>query len=259
MRITPIGSGSQGNSLLVTSGEERILIDVGFEREELEARLTSIDVTPKSITAVCLTHRHRDHRLGVADFCKEYRVPVHGSRRTLRSLCNKLTKQMYFVEPSRPFRIGHVTVTAVELSHDAPQTVGYVFDDGVGRYGHATDLGCADGAIRDVFVQLDALLLEFNYDPEMLANGPYYQQLRERIASDRGHLSNGQATELLASLDRTRLKHVFIGHVSQKNNTPELALAAAQSALPGFDGTIELARQSECTAPFEIESQTTSA
>ena len=168
------------------------------------------------------------------------------------------TKRIIRAKPGRPFRIGHVEVTAVELSHDAPQTVGLVFDDGEHRFGHATDLGCDDGEIREVFVALDALLLEFNYDTEMLANGPYHPQLRSRVASDRGHLSNAQAAALLGALDHSRLRHVWIGHLSRRNNRPELALAAATAALgPDYTGALRIAQQDEVTATLDLVSAAT--
>ncbi len=253
MRITPLASGSKGNSLLLCSRDQRILVDIGLPLEDIEARLAQSDATPASITAICMTHRHRDHYRGIADFSTQYRTPIYGMRRTLRSLCNKLTKRQHIISTSEPFAIGHVVGHAVALKHDAPETIGFSFDDGTSRFGLATDLGSTDGEVREVFTDLDALLLEFNYDDEMLSRSDDPPHLRERIASDTGHLSNLPAAALLSSLDRNRLRHVWIGHVSARNNRPELAIAAAKEALGAdYRGTVQIAEQDAVSQCFEV-------
>ena len=251
MQVLPLASGSQGNSLLVCSGQTRLVVDIGLGLDDFESRLAVADIDPKSITAILMTHRHRDHNRGVADFCRRYRTPVYGTRRTLRSLCNKLNRGLHTVEAGQPFEIQNINVHAVGLSHDAPNTVGYRFDDGRHRFGYATDLGCDEGSLTDVFVRLDALFLEFNYDAEMLENGPYPRQLKDRIASDKGHLSNQQAATLLKKIDQDRLQRVWLAHLSQRNNKPELALAAAQGALQTADpAIIEIAEQDRPSRPW---------
>jgi phosphoribosyl 1,2-cyclic phosphodiesterase len=244
MHILPLASGSQGNSLLLEANGQRLLIDAGLEVEDLEARLRAVGEAPSSIDGVLMTHRHRDHRRGVAAFCKKYGTRVYGTRSTLRSVCNTLHNRKRRIQPDHPFEIGGVDVHPVALSHDAPETVGFRFDDGDHRFAMATDLGCDAGAIREVFVDLDALLLEFNYEPELLAEGPYSPQLRARVASERGHLSNQQAADLLAALSCARLQRVWVAHVSRNNNRPELALTAARGALgPDCRAEVVLAAQ----------------
>jgi len=257
MLVLPLASGSQGNSLMVQTGETRLIVDIGLSVDEFESRLIKAAIPPQSITAILMTHRHRDHIRGVADFCRRYDTAVYGTRRTLRSLCNKLTRRLHRIEPGAPFDIGGMNVHAVRLSHDAPDTVGYRFDDGRSRFGYATDLGCAEGALSEVFVRLDALFLEFNHDPEMLKSGPYPRQLQDRIASDQGHLSNQQAATLLSGLDQDRLQRLWLAHLSQKTNRPELALQAARSALrAGSTTTVEVAAQDQPSNPWSAESAT---
>ena len=239
MRITPLASGSQGNSLLLQAADRTVLVDIGIPLAAVEERLLEQAVAPRSIDAVFVTHRHRDHIRGVADFCEAHRTPVYGTRRTLRSLSNKLQNSLRRIEAGRPFDFGGLNVHAVQLRHDAPDTVGYRFGDGRHRFAMATDLGCTDGAITDVFVRLDALLLEFNYDEEMLEAGPYPRQLRDRVKADTGHLSNTQAAELLERIAHPGLARVWLAHLSQKNNREELAVAAAHEAL-GDDSRTEL-------------------
>ena len=231
MEVIPLGSGSQGNCLLLRAAGQRLLVDQGFELEEVERRLARVGVEPREITALCMTHRHRDHARGVGAFCRAHRKPVFATRRTLRSIDNKLKRYLHTVPVDRQFAIGDLSVRAVPLSHDAPETVALRFDDGRHRFGIATDLGCGEGELLDVFVRLDALLLEFNYDAAMLEAGPYPRQLKDRVASHRGHLSNTQAADLLRALDRSRLRRLFVGHVSKQNNTTELALAAARGVV----------------------------
>lgn len=251
MYVLPLASGSQGNSLLVQSEDTRLVVDIGLAIGDFESRLMMAGLDPRSITAVLMTHRHRDHIRGIADFCRRYRTPVYGTRRTLRSLCNKLERRLHQIEAGRPLDIRGINVHAVALSHDAPETVGYRFDDGRHRFGYATDLGCDDGRLSEVFVRLDALFLEFNHDPQMLQSGPYPRQLRDRIASDRGHLSNQQAAALVAGLDQDRLQRLWLAHLSRKNNRPELALAAANGALrDGSSATIEVAQQDRPSNPW---------
>jgi phosphoribosyl 1,2-cyclic phosphodiesterase len=253
MRITPLASGSKGNSLLLCSRDQRILVDIGLPLEDIEARLEQADTKPASITAICITHRHRDHCRGIETFSKRHRTPIYGTRRTLRSLCNKLTKRQHIIPTDGPFAIAHIDGYAVSLSHDAPETVAFRFDDGESRFAIATDLGSDAGEIREVFTELDALLLEFNYDDEMLARSADPTHLRERVASDTGHLSNAQAARLLSSIDRSRLRHVWVGHVSARNNRPELAIAAARQALgSNYRGTVRLAEQDAVSPSHQV-------
>lgn len=249
MKITPLASGSQGNCLLLEAAGEVVLVDNGLELEDVTARLRSVDVEPSQVTAICVTHRHKDHIRGVGPFCQEYGVPVFSPRRTLRALSNKLTALCHPVYTDQSFRIGALQVRAVDLSHDAPHTVGYRFTANGVCFGMATDLGRITPDLPQFFDNLDALLLEFNHDPEMLAAGPYHAQLRTRVGGDRGHLSNPQAAMLLRSLNQRRLRAVWMAHVSTRNNTPELAEAAARGALgEDFSGALYLAQQDQPSA-----------
>lgn len=244
MRVTPLASGSHGNSLLVCSREQRVLVDLGLPLEDIEARLAAAGTKPAAITAICVTHSHRDHNRGIEAFAKRYSTAIYGTRRTLRSLTNKLKKRQAVITPDRAFSIGDLQVRAVGLSHDAPDTVGYRFDDGTTRFGIATDLGCDAGELREVFTGLDALLLEFNYDDAMLRHSDDPPHLRKRIAADTGHLSNAQAATLLSRLNHGGLRHVWLGHVSARNNRPELAVAAARRALGSdYRGSVTVAEQ----------------
>ena len=253
MRITPLASGSQGNSVLIESPEVRVLIDVGIAHKDIEERLRLAGVAPRSIDAVLVTHRHRDHARGVTDFCRANRARVYATRRTARSVGSQVHKLVRRIEPGRPFTIGDLGVIAVPVSHDAPDTVAVLIERGPLRYGHATDLGCADGPIGDYLTHCTGLFLEFNHDLAMLRAGPYAPHLKHRIAGDRGHLSNDQAAELLTRLRHDRLRHLWLAHLSRANNRPELARAAALRALgPGSVVTVHVALQDAPSPMVEL-------
>lgn len=255
MRITPLSSGSQGNSLLVEAAGLRLLVDQGLDLPAFTARLAVLGLSPRELDGVLLTHRHKDHIRGVAPLAELHSLPVYGTRRTLRALSNKLHKRLRPIVAGRPFRIGDLDLRAVLVCHDAPETVAWRVDDGRHRFGIATDLGCAAGELRDVFVHLDALLLEFNHDEAMLENGPYHAQLRARVGGDRGHLSNRQAAALLGELASPRLQQLWLGHLSRKNNRGELARAAAQAALDaaGLQPRLEIAIQDGVSASWSAD------
>ncbi|MCA8943040.1 MAG: MBL fold metallo-hydrolase, partial [Planctomycetes bacterium] len=202
---------------------------------------------------------HRDHIRGATDFCRRNKARVFAVRRTARALGTECHKRITRVVPERWFEPADgVRVLPVPVPHDAPDTVALLVEAGSTRYGHATDLGAPEGTIRELLTDCDVLYLEFNYDSELLASGDYPPMLKRRIASDRGHLGNHQASELLATLAGPRLRHVFVAHVSQANNTADLAVGAARRALTAWpDVEIELARQERPTATFTAQETNT--
>ncbi|MFO1054588.1 MAG: MBL fold metallo-hydrolase [Planctomycetota bacterium] len=243
MRIVPLASGSLGNATLVESGRARLLIDAGLRVDELEMRLRGIGVEPRSIDALFVTHRHHDHIRGATHFAHRHRVRIHATPLTARSIGTEAHRRIKRIEPLQPFRCGDLELLAIPLEHDAPQTCALRVDDGHARYGHATDLGCDSGPIRDLLHGCDVLLLEFNHDLARLAEGGDPPLLKQRISSPKGHLDNRAAAALLAHLAGPRLQHVWLAHLSRRNNLPELALAAARDALhdrPGVEIAIAL-------------------
>ncbi len=252
MRITTLASGSQGNAVLLESRRLRLLIDVGLERKELEDRLQSIDVPPRTIDAALLTHRHADHMRGATEFCSRHKVRVYAPRATARRLGTECGKRIQRIVPLEWFGVGHLRVMPVPVEHDAPNTVAYLVEDGPIRYGHVTDLGSTHGHVRQLLTHCTGLYLEFNHDPELLQNGEYPPNLKKRIAGPRGHLSNAQAADLLAALAHPRLQHVWLAHLSRRNNRPELAVAAARDALSGSRVEFVVAMQDEVGAPVEL-------
>ena len=146
---------------------------------------------------------------------------------------------------ARQWITGAIRVTPVPVPHDAREPSQFIFESGDQRLGILTDTGMITPVIREMYSGLDALLLEANYDPQMLVSGPYPRHLQARVGGSLGHLSNQQAAGLLASIDISRLQQIVIAHISEKNNRPELARAALGEALEGWSGRLQLAVQNQ--------------
>jgi len=233
MRFASLGSGSEGNGLLVEAGNTRLLADCGFGLADTIARLARLGIEPASIDAVLVTHEHDDHVGGVARFARKFNTPVWLTHGTLQASAATLAgvDGVQVFECHARFAIGAIEVEPYTVPHDAREPSQFVFGDGNVRLGLLTDAGSLTAHMRSVLDGLDALVLECNHDAEMLMNSSYPQKLKQRIAGRFGHLSNDTAAELLSALDRSRLKHVIAAHLSQQNNRPEIARAALARVL----------------------------
>ncbi len=231
MRFALLGSGSRGNALLVEAGNTLIMVDCGFALAETEARLTRLGVEPQRITALLITHEHGDHASGVALFAARYQVPVWCTAGT-RAACGKFgLHRAELFSPQTPFALAALEVTPITVPHDATEPTQFAFSDGRQRLGLLTDTGSITPHIRERLADCAALILECNHDRDMLEQGPYPAKLKKRVGGQFGHLSNAQAAELLMELDCGKLQHLVAAHLSEKNNTPQLARAALAQAL----------------------------
>lgn len=233
MRFASLGSGSEGNALVVEAGRTRVMLDCGFGLRDALARLARLGVEPGSLSALVVTHEHDDHAGGVARLAARLGIAVWMTHGTLRALREPLPDQVVLsiFDPHQPFAAGDLRVEPFPVPHDAAEPVQYVFGDGARRLGVLTDAGVATAHMAEMLSGCDALVLECNHDPEMLEKGPYPPPLKRRIASRLGHLANDASAELLSRLDRSRLQHVIAAHLSKTNNTPELARCALAGAL----------------------------
>jgi len=234
MRFRIIGSGSSGNATLVEAGRTRILIDAGLGPRSLAERLLSCGVDPASLTAVLVSHEHSDHSQGAAPFAARWGMPLAGSRGTYAAAGFGATNIPGYVvlRPNERHRFGELEVRPVLLPHDAAEPLAFVIAAEEAALGHATDLGHVNDGLRSALRECSALLIESNYDPGLLREGPYPWSLKERILSPLGHLSNQDTCIYLRHVPRS-CRTVVLAHLSQKNNHPELALAAASDALAG--------------------------
>jgi len=247
IRFASLGSGSEGNSLLVEVDGTRIVADCGFSLSEMVARLARHGVEAESIDAILVTHEHDDHVGGVARFARKFGIPVWLTHGTLQSTNGQFrdVQRIEIFDCQQRFAIGAIEVEPYTVPHDAREPSQFVFSDGSARLGLLTDAGSLTVHMREVLGGLDALVVECNHDLDLLWNSAYPQRLKERIAGKLGHLDNAAAARLLESIDCTRLKHLVAAHLSQQNNTPELAAAALARALNCEQQWIGIATQSD--------------
>jgi len=249
LRFASLGSGSQGNALVAESGRTRLMLDCGFTIQETESRLARAGLAPADLSGIIVTHEHGDHADGVFPFARRHGTTVWMTYGTLAALRDAGVVvencPIRLIDAAVAFSVGDLLVQPFTVPHDAREPVQYVISDGARRLGVLTDAGCATAHIAASLSGCDALVLECNYDPVMLQSGPYPPSLKARIAGRLGHLDNLTSGEILAALDRSRLKHVIAAHLSQTNNTPALARAALAAALACDPGGIPVATQEE--------------
>ncbi|HEY7759340.1 MAG TPA: MBL fold metallo-hydrolase [Burkholderiales bacterium] len=233
MRFAILGSGSQGNCLVVEAQNTRLLLDCGFGVAETLRRLGRLGLAPEDLSGILVTHEHDDHVGGVARLARKLGLPVWLTPGTLRGLEGLFAGMdgLHLLEGYAPLCIGDLEVHPFPVPHDAREPAQYVFGDGARRLGVLTDTGCVTPVMVRMLSACDALVLESNHDPELLAAGDYPLALKQRIAGRLGHLDNAAAAALLGVLDCSGLQHLVAAHLSQSNNRPELAREALAGPL----------------------------
>ncbi len=247
MKFCVLGSGSKGNCTLIESGTTRLLIDAGFSGKEISRRMALINRAPEDLDAILITHEHGDHINGVGVLSRRYKLPVYANPATHQA-AEARVKQLYQrweFDTGTGFVLSDLDIHPFRISHDTADPVGFLVADGVNSVAYCTDTGKITTLIRQRLRQCQALILESNYDPEMLLNGPYPMHIKQRVRSNHGHLSNNDAATFLVELCDTAVQHVVLAHLSENNNHPDLVTAQVQQELghrsPNF--SLELARQ----------------
>ena len=255
MRMMALQSGSNGNCVFVEAGGVRLLIDAGISGVQMEQRLAEHGVEPGDIDALLISHDHSDHVRCMGVYHRKYGMPVYVTNQTL--MAARQRAKLGMIDDVRCFvsgeslRLGGVTIETIPTPHDGADGVGFVVDDGRHRVGILTDLGHVFSGLEDVLRSLDAVLLESNYDPQMLDDGPYPEFLKARIRGPGGHLSNHESAGLLGRAFQERLRWACLGHLSEENNAPELALATHHTIL-GHTCLLRLASRYTASEMFEI-------
>lgn len=256
MRFAVLGSGSKGNAVYIEEGDSAILIDNGFSGKELQARLRSIDRSLDHLAAICLTHEHNDHISGAGVVSRRCKVPVYANSATLAGSEKRIGAVHRFVEfaSGDELAIGNLQVRSFRISHDTDDPVGFVVSNGREYLGYCTDTGSVTKLMEARLARCHGLILEFNHNLEMLKNGPYPLPLQQRVRSGHGHLANEDAAQFLQNLVHPRLAITVLAHLSEINNTPQLALAAAQQILePESEMRLVVAEQTRATPLFSFE------
>ncbi len=231
MRFASLGSGSEGNGLVVEADGTRVLLDCGFGLADCVARLARLKLDAGDLAGIVVTHEHADHIGGVGRLARKFGLPVWLTAGT-RTMAQDLDGvELRVIDSHAAFAVDGLEVQPYPVPHDAREPVQFVFGDGNRRLGVLTDAGVSTPHIEAMLAGVDALVLECNHDAAMLENGPYPPSLKRRVAGRFGHLENGQAAVLLGKLKHGRLQCAMAAHVSQKNNTRALAQAALAHAL----------------------------
>ena len=252
LHVAALGSGSSGNSLLIRSATSLLLVDCGFTLKETTARMRELDVTPAMLDAVLVTHEHGDHLRGVGPLSRKHDVPVWLTHGTYHGARDRRFADVRLISAHAPFVIGDIAVDPFPTPHDAAESCQFVFESGGVRFATVTDLGACTPHVREKLDGVNGLVVEGNYDLEMLRNGPYPAQLQARIRGDWGHFGNLQAAELLACLDHAALDCILLGHLSEQNNSDAAALATVLEHLGGRHERVSVLAQHRASEWFAV-------
>jgi phosphoribosyl 1,2-cyclic phosphodiesterase len=247
MRFASLGSGSEGNALVVEVGQSRVLLDCGFSAAETVRRLARLGLEPEALDAILVTHEHDDHVGGVARFSRKFDIPVYLSYGTHAATAAAASAfpEVVIIDSHTPFAVGDIEIFPYPVPHDAREPTQFVFGDGALRLGVLTDAGASTPHIETMLSGLEGLVIECNHDRGLLLGSSYPESLKKRIGGRYGHLDNHQAAQILSAIDRQSLQHVVAAHLSQKNNRPDLACAALAGALNCAPDWVGVASQAD--------------
>jgi phosphoribosyl 1,2-cyclic phosphodiesterase len=234
MQFSVLGSGSRGNSVYIETGRTAILIDDGFSGKDIIARMKAIGKDIQDLDAIFVTHEHNDHIGGVGVLSRRCRLPVYANQGTFRGgdgRLKELFKRCEFATGDT-IEFQDFEIRSFRISHDTSDPVGYVIGNGQSRLGYCTDTGKVSHLMQQRLRNCNGLILEFNHDLKMLAEGPYPLPLQQRVRSSQGHLANGDAAGFLRELLHEGLEHVVLAHLSETNNLPDLAMNEARRIVP---------------------------
>ncbi|MGJ7045412.1 phosphoribosyl 1,2-cyclic phosphodiesterase [Thermoanaerobacterium thermosulfurigenes] len=248
MRFCSLRSGSSGNAAYIGYKDVHILVDAGLSGSTIEKSLLNIDVNPHSISAILITHEHNDHIKGAGILSRRYDIPIYANEATWTSMESFIgdiePHNKRFFKTGEDFTLGDVKIRPFKKSHDASEPVGFSFFCGQNKATIATDLGYISRGVAANIMDSDVVLLESNHDVDMLMNGTYPWPLKKRILSPHGHLSNKDAAEAIKKFIKLKaIGKIYLGHLSQNNNKPEIAYKTVVDALKeeGIDYEINMA------------------
>lgn len=253
--VTALYSGSRGNSVLIESEDTRVLIDAGKSAKALCSALSTLKKSVDEIDAIFITHEHTDHIKALENLLKKHPIQVHIAQASADAMLSKgltlPTDRIITHSPIFCVRVGNMTVTSFPTPHDSACSVGYriEFDGTEGEeicIGYATDIGMVTDEIRSGLLGCESVVLESNHDEDMLMTGPYPHDLKLRIRSGRGHLSNKDCAAFASELCASGTKNILLAHLSEENNDPTLAYSEVCGAVADESVNIKVASQYEC-------------
>lgn len=254
MNVVSLQSGSNGNCFFIESGDVSLVFDAGISGKQADERLASHGRDIRDAQALFISHDHSDHTRGMGIFSRKFDLPIYVTQRTLHAVRNQKLGQLNRVRlfaAGDSISFGDVTVHTIPTPHDSVDGVAFVVEDGDSRVGILTDLGHVFEGLKEVLQSLDAVIIESNYDSQMLETGPYSASLKRRISGDGGHLSNEDSAILLNEVNSDRLRWACLCHLSEENNCPDRALKTHQNIL-GNDLTIHVADRYGTSEFFEV-------
>jgi len=243
LEVASLGSGSSGNATLVRSENTTLLIDCGFTLKETLARMATLEVAPSDLTAVLISHEHGDHIKGIGPLSRKFGVPIWLTHGTFNRMKDKRLLAHQFFHAHAPFDLGDIQVDPFPTPHDAAESCQFVFSNKGVRFVIATDLGVCTPFILQKLKGVNGMLIECNYDDDMLRNGPYPPSLQHRIRSNFGHLGNLQAGPVVRAIEHDALEHILLGHLSEKNNTEAHARDAVLASVPDAVDRVHVLKQ----------------
>jgi phosphoribosyl 1,2-cyclic phosphodiesterase len=246
--VCVLASGSKGNAIFISDGVTSVLVDAGLSGKEIQKRMSMRGLCPTCLDAILITHEHTDHIKGAGIMSRRFKLPLYINEKTFQAGESLMgtPHERITIDCGRDFLIADWTVHPFSTSHDAADPTGFTISKQGVKIGVATDLGMANLVVRDHLKNADLLILESNHDPAMLlANENYPWPLKQRVKGRKGHLANEDTHELLSELIHDQLQHVVLAHLSEENNTREIALETATRALNGFKTVIVVADQHE--------------
>ena len=255
MEVITLQSGSSGNCVYVETGGVRLLFDAGISGRQAQQRLADHGKNISDVDALIISHDHRDHTSCMGVYQRKFGMPIFITPETFQTVSTRMNVGR--VSDVRHFNAGQtlwfdsVCVETISTPHDAADGVVFVVDDAQNRFGILTDLGHVFAGLSDVVASLDAVLVESNYDPEMLRTGPYPSFLKERISGPGGHISNFEAAELLSTAGASKLKWACLAHLSDENNDPSIAMRTHHEIL-GKDFPLKCADRRKSSEIFLV-------
>ena len=237
LKVSLLASGSSGNATYIETPKQKILVDCGLTGKAITAQMEKIDRSISDVDAILVTHEHSDHIKGIGVLARKYGIPIYANEKTWQAMAGKIGKvaleQQEIFNTGDTLTFGDLDVMSFAVSHDATDT-GYVSDK-----------------LRGLLKNADAHLIESNHDSQMLRMGPYAWHLKQRILSDKGHLSNDDGALAMCEMMGDRTKRIYLGHLSQDNNMKEIAYQTAESIFQTHDKGVHQAFELYHTDPYE--------